>query len=181
MATTSKGRKPLTEAEKTKHIKKINEEVEKHKKSIKKGDTFTSATEEQLREKLGRVNSPMIVFQGWSGAAPGGTVNYGVGVYNPDPVQRIWLFCHVFVGSGNVVSDTGMFLLNVDPRFPRLTQTPPTGFSLNPGEAKTISFSIKIPSTIEPSGYIGNTALFTVNWHDIGTYLDRSVFVFQVT
>jgi hypothetical protein len=178
---TNKEKKPLTEEEKTKHIKKIQEEVEKHKKSIKKGDTFTSPTEEQLREKLGRVNSPMIISQGWGGAAPGGTVSYSVGVYNPDPTTKIWLFCHVFVGSGNCVSDTGMFLLNVDPRFPRLTQIPPTGFSLNPGQTQVIGFSIKIPSTIEPSGYIGNTALFTVNWHDIGTYLDRAVFVFQIT
>lgn len=178
---TGKEKKPLTEDEKTKHIKKIQEEVEKHKKSIKKGDNFTSATEDQLREKLGRVNSPMIVSQGWGGAAPGGSFTYSVGVYNPDPVAKGNLICHVFVGSGNPVSDTGTFLLNVDSRFPRLTQTPPFGFSLNPGETKTISFNIQVPSTVQPSGYLGNTALFSINFHDIGTYLDRAVFVFNVT
>jgi hypothetical protein len=34
--------------------------------------------------------------------APGGTVNYSVGIYNPDPISYSGLFAHVWVGSGNV-------------------------------------------------------------------------------
>ena len=60
----------------------------------------------------------MIISQGWSGTAPGGTVNYNLGVYNPDPIQAIWLFAHVWVGSGNIDRTVGTFLLNVDAPFP---------------------------------------------------------------
>lgn len=172
----------LTEEEKAKHIKKVLEEIENQKKNIKKGDSYTAPTEEQLRKKLERVNSPYIYFQGWGPAPPGGTINYNVGITNPDPVQKIWMFAHVFVGSGNVVTDNGEFLLNVDERFPRLTQPNFAGLTLAPGASATLSFAIKIPATVEhPTNYLGNTALLQFNWHDVGTYLDRSVFVMQVT
>jgi hypothetical protein len=45
-----------------------------------------------------------------------------VGIRNPDPSQAIWLFAHAWVGSGNVDPAVGTFLLNVDTRFPRLTE-----------------------------------------------------------
>jgi hypothetical protein len=172
----------LTDDEKKTHIKKILAEIEKQKKEVKKGDNYTAPTEEQLKQKLERVNSPYIYFQSWGPAAPGGTINYNVGITNPDPVQQIWMFAHVFVGSGNVVSSSGEFLLNVDPRFPRLTLPNFSGLTLAAGASSTLSFAIKIPASVEhPTNYLGNTALFQFNWHDIGTYLDRSVFVMQVT
>ena len=178
---TDKEKKPFTEEEKTRHIKKIREEVEKQKKNVKKGDNFVGATEEQLRDKLGRVNSPMLTWVSWGSAAPGGTITSSVGAYNPDPVVKNGLDCYFFVGPGNVVSDPGAFMLNADARFPKLAQTPPFGFSLNPGETKTITFNIKVPSSIEPSGYLGNYVLFAQNTFDVGTYLDRVTFFFQVT
>lgn len=181
MATKSKGKGKFTETETAKHIKKIQEETEKYKGSVKKGDNFIAPTEEQLREKLQRVNSPFFTFESWGNAAPGGTVNYNVGIYNPDPVLQVWMFAHVFVGSGNVVSDTGRFLLNVDARFPRLTQPNFAGLNLAAGASATLSYSIKIPSTIEPSNYMGNTILFRANWFDPGTEYDRALFVFRVT
>lgn len=77
---------------------------------------------------------------------------------------------------------TGEFLLNVDARFPRLTQPDFAGLSLAPGASSTLTFSINIPANVEhPTNYIGNTALVQFNWHDVGTYLDRSVFVIKVT
>ena len=174
-------KKPLSEEEKKKHIKKTLDEIEKEKKKVKKGDNFTAPTEEQLRKKLERTDSPFIYFQSWGPAAPGGTINYSVGITNPDPVQAIWIFAHVFVGSGNVVSSTGEFLLNVDTRFPRLTQPDFAGLNLAPGASSTLTFSINIPANVEhPTNYIGNTALFQFNWHDVGTYLDRSVFVMKI-
>ena len=182
MANDQKDKKTLTEEEKNKHIKKTLEEIEKQKKNVKKGDNFTAPTEEQLRKKFERINSTYIYFQTWGAAAPGGTVNYSVGVTNPDPTQAIWMFAHVFVGSGNVVGNTGEFLLNVDARFPRLTQPDFAGLTLASGASATLTFSIKIPTIIEhPTNYLGNTALFQFNWHDVGTYLDRSVFVIKVT
>jgi hypothetical protein len=172
----------LTDDEKKTHIKKILAEIEKQKKEVKKGDNYTAPTEEQLKQKLERVNSPYIYFQSWGPAAPGGTINYNVGITNPDPVQQIWMFAHVFVGSGNVVSSSGDFLLNVDPRFPRLTQPNFAGLTLAAGASSTLSFAIKIPASVEhPTNYLGNTALLQFNWHDVGTYLDRSVFVMQIT
>ena len=182
MANGQKDKKPLTEEEKKKHIKKTLDEIEKQRKGVKKGDNFTAPTEEQLRKKLERINSPFIYFQSWGPAAPGGTVNYSVGITNPDPVQAIWVFAHVFVGSGNVVSNTGEFLLNVDERFPRLTQPDFAGLTLASGASATLTFPIKIPTNVEhPTNYLGNTALVQFNWHDVGTYLDRSVFVIKVT
>lgn len=51
-------KKPLTEEEKKKHIKKTLDEIEEEKKKVKKGDNFTAPTEEQLRKKLERTDSP---------------------------------------------------------------------------------------------------------------------------
>ncbi len=123
----------------------------------------------------------MIVSQGWNSTTPGGTINYNLGIYNPDPTQAIWLFAHVWIGSGNVDPVTGTFLLNVDTRFPRITQPQLDGLSLAPGASSVLKFSFKVPATIEKTNYIGNSCLMNFNWHDVGTYLDRGVFVFAVS
>ena len=123
----------------------------------------------------------MIVSQGWNSTVPGGTVNLSLGVFNPDPTEAIWVFAHVFVGSGNVDPVTGTFLLNVDPRFPRLTEPEFFGLSLAPGASATLNFAPAVPLTVDKSNYLGNSCLMQFNWHDIGLYLDRSVFVFAVS
>jgi hypothetical protein len=84
-------------------------------------------------------------------------------------------------GSGNVDPVTGTFLLNVDTRFPRLTQPIFDGLTLASGASGTLSFALKVPATVEKTNYLGNSCLMRFNWHDIGTYLDRGVFVFGVT
>ena len=162
------------------HIKSIQKATEKHKRE-NKGEHFTAVTAEEIEKKLKRVNSPMIVSQGWSGTTPGGTFPYSLGIYNPDPTQAIWLFAHVWVGSGNVDPTVGTFLLNVDTRFPRLTEPPVFGLTLAPGASATLNFTIKVPSTVEKTNYIGNSCLMQLNWHDIGKYLDRGVIVFAVS
>lgn len=159
---------------------KIKEVVEKHRRE-NKGQHFTAVTPEEIQRKLNRVKSPMIVSQGWNSTSAGGTVNYGVGIYNPDPTQAIWLFAHVWVGSGNVDPTVGTFLLNVDPRFPRLTQPQFAGLTLASGASATLNFALKVPAAIDKSNYVGNSCLMQFNWHDVGTYLDRGVFVFEVT
>jgi hypothetical protein len=177
-----KDKTPLTKQQKEEHVKKVLDEIEKQRKKVKKGDNFTAPTEEQLRKKLERVNSPYIYFQSWGGVAAGGTVNYNVGITNPDAFTQIWMFAHVFIGSGNVVSGVGEFLLNVDERFPRLTQPDFAGLTLASGASATLTFAIKVPTTVEhPTNYLGNTVLVKFNWHDVGTYFDRSVFVIKVT
>jgi hypothetical protein len=102
------------------------------------GDNAT-VTPEEIEKKLKRVNSPMIVSQGWSGTTPGGTFNYSLGIFNPDPTQASNLFAHVWVGSGNIDPTVGTFLLNVDTRFPRLTEPPVFGLTLAPGASATLN------------------------------------------
>lgn len=161
-------------------VSRIAEEVEKHK-GERKWEHFIAITPEQIEAKLARVNSPMIVSEGWNHTTPGGTVNFGLGIYNPDPVQAFWLFAHVWVGSGNVDPIVGTFLSNVDPRFPRLTQPAFAGLTLAPNTSATLNFALKVPATIEKSNYLGNSCLMQLNFLDTGKYLDRSVFVFAVT
>lgn len=163
------------------HIARIQEITDKVKKGKKSDDqNVTVITPEEIDRKLRRVNSPMIVGQGWNSAPPNGTINYSVTIYNPDPTQAIWTFAHVFVGSGNVDPVTGTFLLNVDSRFPRLTQPDFAGMTIASLASVTQTFAIKVPANVEKTNYLGNTCLMQFNWHDIGTYLDRSVFVFKV-
>jgi hypothetical protein len=173
-------KKTWTAAEIKEQVAKIQAVVERHKRE-QKVEHFTSVTPEEIERKLNRVNSPMIVSQGWNSTTQGGTVNYSLGLFNPDPTQAIWMFAHVWVGSGNVDPTTGTFLLNVDPRFPRLTQPVFAGLTLAPGASATLAFALKVPATVEKTNYLGNSCLMQFNWHDIGKYLDRSVFVFGVS
>jgi hypothetical protein len=179
MPSTNK-KKTWTAAEIKEQVAKIQAVIERHR-GEQQGEHFTSVTPEEIERKLNRVNSPMIVSQGWNSTTLGGTVNYGLGLYNPDPTQAIWMFAHVWVGSGNVDPITGTFLLNVDPRFPRLTQPAFAGLTLAPGASATLSFALKVPAAVEKTNYLGNSCLMQFNWHDIGKYLDRSVFVFAVS
>ena len=178
MASTVKQPK-WTAAQVKEHILGISKAIEKHKRE-NKGEHFTAVTPEDIARKLKRVNSPMIVSQGWSNTTAGGTFNYGLGIYNPDPTQAIWLFAHVWVGSGNVDPGVGTFLSNVDTRFPRLTLPKFAGLTLAPGASATLNFSIKVPASIDKTNYLGNSCLMQFNWHDVGKYLDRGVFVFEV-
>jgi hypothetical protein len=162
------------------HTKKILEVVEKQKRE-NKYEHFTGITKEEIEKKFRRVNSPMIVSQSWNNTTPGGNVNYNLGIYNPDPTQSIWLFAHVWVGSGNVDPVAGTFLSNIDARFPRLTEPKFDGLSIAPGSSATLGFTLKVPSTVEKTNYLGNSCLMRFTWHDTGTYLDRGVFVFAVT
>jgi len=161
-------------------VQKIQKVIEKHKRENKE-EHFTSITPNEIKKKLKRVNSPMIVSQGWGNTTPGGTINYNLGIYNPDPTQSIWLFAHVWVGSGNVDPTVGKFMLNVDTRFPRLTLPSFSGLTLNAGASATLSFTMKVPSTVEKTNYLGNSCLMRFNWHDVGSYLDRGIFVFAVS
>ena len=142
----------------------------------------TAVTQEQLEKKLDESDSPMIVFQSWDGSvSAGGSLNYSVGIRNPDPVTQFWMFAHVFIGLANIVPDVGAAAATVDPRYPSLTLPYFGGLRIDPGATETLSFSIPIPTSIEPSNYLGNTFLFHSTCHDVCEYLDRSLFVFEVT
>lgn len=181
---TERDRRILEKAERygRQQVDEILEEVESYRaRSEKKKLNVTTITGEQLEKKLTESDSPIIVYQGWSGAPAGGAVNYTVGIRNPDPVRHIWLFAQVFVGLANIVPDVGAAVAAVDSRFPRLTLPKFSGLSIDPGATQSLNFSIPVPAGIELSNYVGNTFLFHATWHDVGDYLDRSVFVFEVT
>ncbi len=173
----------FTKAEISEQTKKILEAVEEHKKLVKKGEGFTAVTPEEIERKLSRMNSPMIVSQtgSWTGSTPaGGTFTYNLGLWNPDPTNATWLFAHVWVGSGNVDPVSGTFLINADARFPHLTLPGFPGLTLPASGSTVLSFTMKVPPTVEKTNYLGNSCLMHVNWHDVGQYLDRAVFVFAV-
>jgi len=173
----------LTELEKARIVEELLKRIEEQQqKAEEQGETFTGLTEKEIVEKLNSVNTPFLYFQSWSGSTPaGGSINYNTGVYNPDPVTRIWMYAHAFVGPANPVPDTGIALLNVDTRFPRLTQPSFPGLSLSPLGSATLSFTMNVPAGMQPSNYLGNTFLFHGEYHGIGTYYARGFWPFIVT
>ena len=169
-----------SEAQIKAHIQKIQKVIQEGKRE-NKGEHFIGITSEQIWDKLKRMNSPMIVYQSWNSTRAGEGVNLSVGDYNPDPTEAIWLFAHVWVGSGNIDPTLGMFLANVDTRFPRLTEPAFPGLTLAAGASATLTYDLLVQSTIQISNYLGNTCLMQSNWFDVGLYLDRAVFVFGIT
>ena len=166
----------------TAHVRDLLDEIDRQRQeAAQQGLNFAAPTAEQLKKKLANAESPIIVSQVWGSAPPGGTFNLNIGIDNPDPVQWSSLFVHVFVGPANLVPDVGDAVSAVDPRFPRLTMPRVFGLSLAPGATQSVSFSISVPTAIERSNYLGNAILFEGNYFDVGRYLDRSLFVFEVT
>ncbi len=161
-------------------VKRIQQQIEAHRKTIKKGQRFVALTDEQIKAKLKRVNSPMIVGEGWtSEAARGAEISYSVNISNPDAVTQSDLFVHLFVGTGNVATNPDLHLLNVDPRFSRLMK-PANGLTLAPGASQTIDFRLKMPS-IARSSYEGSAVLVQLDFLGSGIFLDRAAFVFRIT
>ena len=166
----------------TEYARRLLDEIDRQRREAERqGLNFTAPTAQQLKKKLASTESPMIVSQGWGGAAAGGTFTYSVGINNPDPFQWSSLYVHVFVGPANLVPDVGDAVSAVDARFPRLTMPRVFGLSLAAGATQSVSFSISVPTAIERSNYLGNAILFQGNYHDVGSYLDRGLFVFEVT
>jgi hypothetical protein len=165
------------------HVRALLDETEKRRRAAEaEGLNFTAPTPEQLEEKLQRGRSPWIWFQSWSGSAPrDGTLSYTVGITNPDPDPWIWLFAHVFVGRANLAPDVNEAVTAADVRFPQLTMPAFSGLQIPAFGNDSLSFTIDIPADVDPSNYLGNTFVFQSTWHDPALYLDRSLFVFEVT
>lgn len=145
------------------------------------GRFFTAPPEERLLSRVTASPLPMIVWQSWNSATPGGTIGYQAGILNPGPDDVVWVFGHVFVGAANVAPDVGEALAAVDPRFPRLTEPAFAGLTIKAGSTETLAFTLPIPATAEPTNYMGNLVLYRATWHDPAEYLDRSLFVFAVS
>ena len=147
----------------------------------KKGETFVGLSKEQFEKKMKRAESPFISWEGWSNTAPpSGTINYTVGVQNPDPVAWGNLAIAISIGDRNSIVSNDEFLTTFDARFPTYAKPATLGFSLAPGASTSHSFAIKIPAGVEKTGYFGNTVLQQLSYLDVGKYLDRAVFFFEV-
>ena len=151
----------------------------------KKGEVFTGLSKEEFEKKMKRAESPFISWQGWSGIAPpSGIINYTVGIQNPDLFGWANLAVSVSIGNRNAIASHDEFMTTFDARFPTYAKPQPFGFSLtpagSPGASTSQSFAVKIPAGIEKAQYFGNSCLLQLNFHDVGKYLDRGVFFFEV-
>jgi hypothetical protein len=160
------------------HIKNIQDAMEQQKREAeKRGDLFRSLTPEQIEEKLKRANCPFLAGGAYTGAtSPGGTISSIINIYNPDPTPVDDLFVHVWVGSGNADPTIGTFLLDVDTRFPRLTQ--PSGGGLQMASGKVAGSRFMVPTGVEKTSYMEQICLF--RWLHPAQYLDRGMFIFEV-
>jgi len=101
MAQKKKTKTPRSPAEIKKAWQKLEPELAKHKRDHERqGETFRSITREEFETKMNRAKSPMILSQGWTNPVPpGGTINYSIGIANPDPFE--WFSLAVSVSFGN--------------------------------------------------------------------------------
>lgn len=135
---------------------------------------------EQRRDDAAKAGFRSPLSRKSSSGSPGSTIQYNVGVNNPDPTDWIWLFGHVFVGTANVAPDISEALALVDTRFPRLTMPAFAGLTVKAGNTEQLNFTLNIPTGIELTNYMGNSVLYQATWHDRAEYLDRGLFVFAV-
>lgn len=164
---------------------RLRSEIELRRRQAEgEGFQFTPLPDQELRKES---NVPFVLWQAWTPTVPpGGTLILRVGLANLGPQRWPWLFTHVFVGPANVAVDlaprgVGEALAAVDSRFPRLTLPQFPGLRFEAGGFESLSFSFRVPSTVERTNYLGNCFLFQSTWHDPGRYLDRSLFVFEVS
>jgi hypothetical protein len=142
------------------HIRNIEKAVKK------KGKHFTSVPLDEIERVLKRANTPIIHAVGFSPGGPfrpGQTIQINVDVYNPGPDVVGLLSVHVWIGFQIVDATGGTFLLDVDKRFPRLTQPGWPGKSVGVDSSELFGpFFLAIPTTVEKTVYILNACL--VQW-----------------
>jgi hypothetical protein len=121
MAAKKKAKVRRSSAEINRAWQKLEPELAKHKREHEReGETFRSITREEFEAKMKRVNSPMIVLQGWTDpVVPGGTMSLLVGVVNPDSFEWFDLALSVSMGNRNPIASNDEFLTAFDARFPQ--------------------------------------------------------------
>ena len=172
--------------QKLKHLDRILEHIEQARKETEaKGLTFVAPTEAEIKAKLRRANSPVIIALSCTPAVPaGGQVSHGILVYNPDPNTSRHLYGYVFVGPGNVISDTAQALGLADERFPRMAMgSASSGLGLDSGKSAWLTCCLPVPPDTAKATYLCNTFLLQVSEFSqsgSGRYLDRTLFAFEV-
>jgi len=176
----------FTAAKIKEQIKKIQQAIEKEKSRHRDPNRkFIELTPEGIERKLKRMKSPFIQFA-WiplTSVPAGGTIKYELGVWNPDPIKAYFLFAHVWVGTGFVDPVVSTFLLNVDTRFPRLTEPGWPGAEIDPFTLHAFDFALKVPTGVQKTNYLGSACVIQAKngFLDVGTYLDRAAWPFTVT
>lgn len=165
-----------------KHIAKVLAEIEVVRAdAARRRLNFTAVDEDALIRKFARVNSPMLIFQAWNGStSPGGTISYTFGVHNPDSSAAIWLYGYAFVGPANFVTSVGEAVGARDRRFANPSAPSFPGQQVASLATVNLKVSMPVPVSIEKTTYQGNTMLFQADWHDVGHYLDRGFWTFDV-
>lgn len=130
---------------------------------------------------------------GWTlSALPGGVVTGRVSVEFPSPAAvpaQSNIYVHVWVGPAAADPQIGTYLLNVDPRFPRLSEPKVPG--LQPGytqvpefptapDRSLLNFDLRVPLDAQPSVYLGNMCLLRLSPFSTGDVLGRGSFAFRV-
>jgi hypothetical protein len=95
MAAKKKGKTRRFPADIKKAWQKFEPELAKHKREHERqGETFTSVTREEFEAKMKRVNSPMILSQGWTNPVPpGGRSITLLGLQIPIPLSGLTWPC----------------------------------------------------------------------------------------
>lgn len=153
-------------------MEKLYKEIEVLKEqTIKRGLAFSSPTREQLKKKLRSTHTPFISGQSWKSIGyPLDTFKYIIYVHNPDPNQYFNFYAYFFFGPANLIPDIGTALLSAENRLNRMFAEFP-GF--NPDSTEYVQFNYKFPSGTPPGLYLGNSFIFMMDQHDVGTYIDR--------
>jgi hypothetical protein len=161
------------------HIRNIEKAVKKHKKQ-NKGQRFTLIPPDEIEKRLKRANTPIIYGFGYTDLVrPGQTIHCSFDIYNPGPDRFGPLAVHVWVGFHIVDATGGPFLLDVDKRFPRLTQ-PRYGLSVDSDSSVRLGgFPLAIPTTVEKTVYVLNACLVQGVWNYY-KFLDSAFVTFEV-
>jgi hypothetical protein len=165
------------------NVRVLLEEIERRRgEAREQGRNFSAPTGAQVLDRLQSAHSPVFSFLSWNSVTSSpGTNNLTVGIFNPDPVARVGLFVHVFVGPAGLAADVGQALAVVDTRFQILTEPPFFGLTLGPSATATLNFAVEVPNGIEASNYLGNAFLFGANFFGVSEVFSRALFIFQVT
>jgi hypothetical protein len=174
--------KSISKAEAEKIAKTFVEEIEfLRQEAHERGERFEALTEEQFVSKLmaETSKSPFFNAQAWGSTSPGGSTTYTAFVRNPDPFSHsgFVLFGYLFFGPANFIGGVDAALTVFDGRFPRFYQR--CGVAAN--SSTSMTFTIRVGSSVQPGIYIGNCFLVQRNPFDVGTYLDRAGFDLTVT
>ena len=115
---------------------------------------FISLTPDEIQARLKTGNDPWFGGFGFDpDTAPGGKIAVQTAIFNPGSSQVFNLYVHVWVGSGIRDPSAEPFLLNVDTRFPRLTELAFSGATVDPHSAKSLFFTLEIPTAIDKTKY----------------------------